>query len=239
MIVVSTLSEENYNNYANKTIPTWLKFFPEDTKFIIHCDFDLLLEDERVIYVSSSDQKIEFIERNKNIVRDVVPMKGYTARWDTYCHKVFAQCETALTLDNEIMIFIDADVALLKNVDLEIISNFLKDSFCSYVGRTNEGTETGLIFYNLELDKDKNFFKNFIDIYLTDEIFNFPQWDDCYVFDKLRSQTDLNFISMSGGYEFFIDPISVGPLGEYFDHWLGKLSKLRGYSKHRKFRGKI
>jgi hypothetical protein len=44
---------------------------------------------------------------------------------------------------------------------------------------------------------------------------------------------------MSTNYEGFVDPISVGPLGEYFDHWMGKLSKVRGYSKHRKFRGKV
>ena len=72
-----------------------------------------------------------------------------------------------------------------------------------------------------------------------EQLFDFIQWDDCYIFDHLRSQSELNFVSMSGDYDFFIDPISVGPLGEYFDHWLGKLSKLRGYSKHRKFRGKL
>lgn len=239
MIVVSTLSEDNYDTYASKTIPTWLTFFPLETRFMIHCDFDLPIEDERIQYFSSSEQKLGFIAKNREISRTNIPVKGYAARWEVYCHKVFAQCESVLMLDDEIMIFIDADVALLRNVDETIISNFLRDAFCSYVSRINEGTETGLIFYNLGLDENKSFFKSYLDIYLSGRLFDFAQWDDCHIFDHLRSQSKLNFISMSGDHEFFIDPISVGPLGEFFDHWLGKLSKLRGYSKHRKFRGRI
>ncbi len=240
MIVVSTLSEENYNIYASRTIPTWLNFFPLETEFHIHCDFDMPIQDPRIKYFKSSDQKISFLNRNNNLNRSLpLQTKGYATRWDTYCHKVFAQCETALMSNEGIMIFIDADVALLKNIDEATIREFLKDSFCSFVARESQGTETGLIFYNLDLDQEKSFFNELLNIYILDKIFEFPQWDDCFVFDQVRQQSTLEFSSMSRGYEKFIDPISVGPLGEYFDHWIGKLSKVRGYSKHRKFIGRI
>ena len=35
-----------------------------------------------------------------------------------------------------------------------------------------------------------------------------------------------------------LDPIAMGPLGEYFDHWISKTSKKQGTSKFRQFRDK-
>ena len=49
----------------------------------------------------------------------------------------------------------------------------------------------------------------------------------------------LTFKNLSGRYSSFIDPIAVGEIGEYFDHWISKKSKQIGFSKHRKFRGKV
>ena len=238
MFVVSTLSRENYDLYAYRTIPTWLKYFPKDATFFLYTDFELPIKDSRIKYFQDSNQKKEFLNRNSNRIFPT-KAKSYQTKWNTYCHKVFAQCESADILNDSIMIFIDADVALLKEVSESTVKGFLRDSFCSYVSRSNITTETGLIFYDLSLDQEKHFFKEFLNVYLTDKIFNFSQWDDAYIFDEVRKSSSLKFTSMSGKYEDFVDPIAVGPLGEYFDHWLSKKSKRQGFSKHRKFREKI
>lgn len=239
--VVTTFSRENWDLYASRSIPTWMTFFEHTVKFQFHCDWEPI-DDPRITYIKSSPSKEDFLSRNYAVNRQFTQQrigKGYTTRWDIYSHKVFAQCESALTIDTDMMLFLDADVACLTPITTNILIELLEDNFCGFVGRDSPGTETGFILYNLTKDPQRLFFKTFLDIYTNDLIFNFEQWDDCYIFDYCRNSSNLNFKNLSGKYTSFLDPIAVGPLGNYFDHWLSKKSKRQGFSKFRKFRGKI
>lgn len=238
--VVTTLSESNWMDYGNRSIPTWLGNFDSDVKFYFYTNFRPV-EDPRITYINDSLEKKVFLERNYQIGRELKNKteSKYMSRWDTYCHKVFAQCEASQICSTDFMVFLDSDIAVLDRITTDDIKNMLDTNFCGYVGRDKEGTETGLILYDLRHDSSQLFFKNFLDYYVEDKIFDLKQWDDCYVFDCCRKESSLPFKNLSGKYSTFIDPISVSELGNYFDHWMGKLSKLRGYSKHRKFRGRI
>jgi hypothetical protein len=239
--VVTTFSKENWNAYANRSIPTWLTYFDSAVNFHFHCEWQPIY-DSRINYINPSDEKENFLSRNYLIDRKYNKNRknqGYTTRWDVYCHKVFAQCESALIAETDLLLFLDADVACISPITSEILFEFIENNFCGYVGRTSPGTETGFLLYNLTKDPDKKFFKEFLEIYTGDKIFDFDQWDDCFIFDHCRSNSSLSFKNLSGQYTNFLDPIAVGPLGEFFDHWLSKKSKRQGSSKFRKFRGKI
>lgn len=238
LTVVTTFSQENWNDYANRSILSWFRFFDENTIFHIHTDFEPIV-DSRITYFNTSIRKEEFLKRNYLLSRRH-KSKGYHGKWDRYCHKVFAQCESALVVKTDFLLFLDADVACLKTFTLETAKQMLENSFCGHVWRNGLGTETGFILYDLRKDPNKLFFKRFLNFYESDNIFNLKHWDDCYVFDECRNASkELEFKSLSGKYSSFIDPISVGPLGEYFDHWMSKSGKSRGSSKYRELRGRI
>ena len=238
--VVTTFNESIWELFASKTLPTWLKFFDDNINFHFHTSEFKPLNNSRISYFTDSENKINFLNRNINLKR--VPhkkIKGPGKKWDIYCHKVFAQCESAKIINNSYMLFLDADVALLNNFSIKIFEHFLNKNFCGFVGRDPLLTETGIIMYDLSYNNSNKFFDKFEKIYTEDKLFDLDSWCDCSAFDHLRNISELPFENLSGKYNKFIDPIAVGPLGEYFDHWIGKSSKLKGFSKHRKFRGKI
>ncbi|MEQ1757979.1 MAG: hypothetical protein ABL986_06635 [Vicinamibacterales bacterium] len=237
--VVTTFSPTNWRRYASRTIPTWLEYFNRDADFHFHCDRPVV-EDARITYFSSSALKTEFIDRNQRL-RRVFPVpgaKGFATRWETYCHKVFAQCESAFKTNSRFLLYLDADVAVLKSLPAGLLEDQLDRSFCGYIGRTTPCTETGFILYDLWRDPQRTFFATFVHEYLSDRLFEFDDgWDDCHVFDRCRLQSRLPFKNLSGQYTDSLDPIALGPLGEYFDHWIGKASKKQGTSQFRHLRG--
>jgi hypothetical protein len=240
LTVITTFNEAIWNNYAFKSIPTWFEKFDHKINFHFYTEGFCPIDDPRILYLDNSTQKLDFVDRNRSLNR--IPNKSVPSpgrKWDSYCHKVFAQCESSKILDNRYMMFVDADVALLKNFSVKEFESFLENHFCGYVGREGLLTETGLIMYDLSKDKSVDFFDEFEKIYTEDQLFELESWCDCSAFDHARSKSHLSFKNLSGRYAKFLDPISVSDLGNYFDHWMGKLSKLRGYSKHRKFRGKV
>ena len=235
--VVTTFSFKNWKAYARRTIPSWLQYFDEGVDFHFFCNWQPLT-DPRITYFPDSAQKTAFIERNKNANR-VFPRaaKGYVTRWETYCHKVFAQCESALATQSRFLLFLDADVSILKPIPRDYLGLLLNRKFCGYLARTQIGPETGFILYDLSKDPGRCFFKDFINYYLTDTLFDFDDgWDDTHPFDRCRRSSSLTFENLAGEYSRHLDPIAMGPLGEYFDHWISKTSKKQGTSKFRQFR---
>jgi hypothetical protein len=238
LTIVTTFSKDNWDQYANRSIPTWFKYLGNDVKFHFHCDWEPI-DDPRITYTKLSLNKEDFLKRNYKAKRTHFA-KGHHGLWDRYCHKVFAQCETALEVNTDLLLFLDADVACMSTFTKDDAYRLLNGNFCGYIGRDEIGSETGFILYNLNLDPDRTFFNNFLNYYKLDKIFDLFHWDDCYVFDTCRKEnTSHSFINLSGKYYSFIDPISVGPLGEYFDHWMSKSGKARGRSKYREMRGTI
>lgn len=234
LTIITTFNEELWEKYANRTIPSWMSNFDESVEFHFHTDGFKPLNDPRIKYFLDSKEKKNFIKRN-----DHVPVRGASTNWRAYCHKVFSQIDSSRISDNKLMMFLDADIAMLKPFSYDAASKFLDNKFCGCVLRDNHNTETGLILYDLSHINSKLFFNTFENLYLSGDLFHLPQLDDCYAFDVCRRRLDIEVSNLSGEYRWFIDPIAVGPLGEFFDHWISKNSKIRGYSKHRKFRGKI
>lgn len=202
-----------------------MTYLDQDIDFHFYSDWRPI-SDPRITYFPDSAQKTEFIERNRQRDRifPVSGAKGYVTRWDTYCHKVFAQCESAFATQSRFLLFLDADVAILKQVPSSHLESLLNQKFCGYIGRTQPCTETGFILYDMLKDPGRRFFTDFLNHYLTDNVFEFDDgWDDCHVFDRCRLCSELAFENLSGIYVDSLDPIALGPLGEYFDHWISKI----------------
>jgi len=239
LTVVSTFTKDLWEHYGNRSIPTWFRYFDPGIKFHFHTEFEPII-DRRITYFLDTKEKLDFLERNTRIGRQGTKIIHPVGRkWDTYCHKVYAQYESFKIADTRYLLFLDADVAALKSFDSNVAANMLDNHFCGYIGRDTLLTETGFILYDLSDPGAENFFETFINLYNKDQLFELDSWCDCGAFDHVRLNSLLSFKNLSGKYSSFIDPIAVGEIGEYFDHWISKKSKHTGFSKHRKFRGKL
>ena len=239
LTVVSTFTEELWEQYGNRSIPSWFRYFDPTVKFHFHTEFKPII-DQKITYFLDTKEKLDFLERNTRINRHgTKDMHPVSRKWNTYCHKVYAQCESAKVADTRYLLFLDADVAALKPVDSSVVATLLDNHFCGFIGRDTFLTETGFILYDLHKPGTTDFFESFINLYNKDQLFDLASWCDCGAFDHIRENSPLSFKNLSGQYSSFIDPIAVGEIGEYFDHWISKKSKRNGFSKHRKFRGKL
>lgn len=237
LTVVTTFSQDNWDLYASRSIPTWLSRFPKDTKFHFHTNFQPLA-DPRIRYISHSKNKQDFLDRNHG--REYTrkgKVKSYMTQWYKFCHKVYAQIDSSRICDTRYMLFLDADVAVIDAVPMGLPQQLLSGNFCGYIGRVSPSTETGFILY--DVTQSGRWFDDLSAYYDQDRVFDLDHWDDCTVFDHCRAHSDRTFINLSGRYEQYLDPIALGPLGQWFDHWLSKSSKLKGQSKFRKHRGKL
>jgi hypothetical protein len=239
LTIVSTFTKDLWEEYGNRSIPTWFQYFDSTVKFHLHTEFKPII-DQRITYFLDTKEKLDFLKRNTRINRQgTKDMHPVGRKWDTYCHKVYAQYESFKKSDTRYLLFLDADVAALKSFNGNIAADLLDNHFCGFIGRDSLLTETGFILYDLHYPGSSQFFESFIDLYNKDQLFNLTSWCDCGAFDHIRTNSPLLFKNLSGQYSHFIDPIAVGEIGEYFDHWISKKSKRKGFSKHRKFRNKV
>jgi len=241
LTVVTTFGPPQWEAYAERSIPSWFRHLPHDTIFHFHTDQSFApVQDGRVTYFGDTDDKRDFIQRNDAIGRRAPDhFHPVGKRWNGYHHKVFAQYESWKICTTRWMLFLDADVAVLRDFSTDVLANWLAGRFCGYIGRDPLLTETGFLAYDLACADSDRFFQPFVELYTRDLLFELDSWDDCGAFDHVRKTCGLPFENLSGQYATFVDPIAVGKVGAYFDHWISGKSKRQGFSKHRKFRGRI
>ena len=135
------------------------------------------------------------------------------------------------------MIWIDADTHTHSPVSLEWLATVCpQDSLASYLGRgENYHSECGWVAYNLEHPHTRQFIQDFVNMYISDDIFKLKEWHDSYIWDQVRKryQTEnkffnLNPIADSKGLAGH--PFINSELGRFMDHMKGD-RKLRGQSK--------
>ena len=127
--------------------------------------------------------------------------KGYWANPDEYLsnndhwnrnsifwfRKVCAIYDCAKICKTPIMIWLDSDVLINKNID-EVFLNFVERyDFCGYFRKNFTGwqaTDSGIMSFNL--NKNCRFFiEKLMEHFLSGEVFKNKRWDDGYVFDVM------------------------------------------------------
>jgi len=234
--ILTTLSQEYWDYTGQYTVKFWKNFIPGDWELWLHDTPELGIKYTKSI--PAKDKYSWFAEAEKipsSIPRDLQP-PGYYREWKKFSHKSFAQWEAYETDPTGILVWLDSDVLIKKQLDQSVITRALNGKFCGYFGidrvspnktkynRLN--VETGIIVYNLDHPVAKKFFEIQKNIYLTNEAFKLYDWSDTGVFEESMVRTGKeHFHDITGHLPPTSLPISISFLDEYITHWIGVAGK--------------
>lgn len=233
--VLTTFSQEYWQATAQYTVKFWPDLLPNDWKIILHDTPKNLISCDNHI---DQKEKNNWIE-NAKIESQKYPLPpGYMSEWHKFCHKSFAQWETYEADPSGLMIWFDSDVVWKKEPSIEIIKQALDGKFCGYFGRDRVDTtkvkkqypklniEACIIIYDLDHPAAKTFFKNFKNIYLSNEVFKLYDWCDTGVFEEAMIRTGKHFFNdITGDLPPVLAPLPISFLDKYFEHWMGSKNK--------------
>ena len=156
-----------------------------------------------------------------------------------YSYKVFAMnkaFQLAKIQNCDFLIWMDSDMRCFKEFSGSDLEEFLPNPWeiMSYLGRTHfpspPHSETGFLGFNLHHQQSQNFINSIVQTYLSGKIFEYDQFHDCWVFDRIREQFEkegYKFKNISGTFAHQEHPFVHTNLGLIFDHLKGKIRKLK------------
>ena len=251
--VITTFNQAGLELYGQRMIDNFEKFWPQSVKLKVYAEncrprvSRSNTEILDILEVSSACR--EFVERHKNNPQahgglgsdnQAVYVKNKAFRWQAvrFCFKVFALQHAVNNTESDRLIWLDADTVTHTPVPLEWLGSVCPDGvLASYLGRTDQyHSECGWIGYNLHDALTRPFIDSVTGLYITDELFNYPEWHDSFLWDIIRKQyrdeLKANFFNINP------DPDTKGrakhpfinsELGRYMDHMKGD-RKDKGHS---------
>lgn len=243
-MIVTSFGPDGYVGYGKRFIRTFLENV-SDEKLVIYYEekpTDLEVHERiewRDLYsVEGIAETLTTFQNCDDIfqgLRAEGNKKAYDYRYDAFrfCRKVFAICDAVLSCDNEQepIAWIDADVIFHSPVPNNFLESLIvNDEAIVYLGRDWFYSECGFVLFNLADPQLKEFMKVFKAVYTTGAFRFLGQWHDCYVFDFLRTVTEIKTRNLAEGIT--LDHVFINTvLGKYMDHLKGPQRKKEGGSK--------
>lgn len=182
--IVSTFSDQGYKDYAYLFVDRIEKYVDPAIDIQLYTD-NIKIQNSKINFLSlepSIPDLVKFKDRNnkrsyKNFLFDGV----------RFSHKSYAIWHASETLNTDIMIWLDADTLIKKEISSQYLEKFLPhDCFTSYLGRVGRYTETGFIAFDLNHRHRKEFFNEYKNYYDNDKIYTLEAFTDCHVYDATR-----------------------------------------------------
>jgi hypothetical protein len=191
--IVSTFSDNGYQEYAHQFVNSLNKFLSKKIEVFLYIDniaIDVPENTKLIKLEPSVPELTNFKNRNKH-----KPVTDFMADGVRFSHKSYAIWHAATTIDinkfeNYKLFWLDADTVMQQNVDEHYFSRLLPDGlFTSFLGRPGRYTETGFIGFDLKHPAKNDFFAEFIDYYNSDKIYSeLPAYTDCHVYDATKEK---------------------------------------------------
>ena len=251
--VITTFHQAGLELYGQKMIDTFEQHWPNSVELVVYaenCTPITRKPNVKVVQLLEASKECKrFVKRHKDnprahgnpnpgVTDDITRKKAF--RWQAvrFCYKVFAVKHAMDTINSDWIIWLDADSHTHSPVTPEWLSNVCPDN-CdfSYLGRTDRyHSECGWVGYHKGTEYAVDFADRFSKMYITDEIFNYKEWHDSYIWDIVRRETELQgacFCNLNPEPEtkgLAGHPFINSTLGLCLDHMKGD-RKQRGHSK--------
>ena len=239
-VVVTTFNQDGYNQYAEKMLQTFANNWPKDIELIAYaenCQPTVTAENIKIIDQSVILDLEKFKTRWHNVPKangdiSADPVRGKrkdaakSFKWDAvrFSHKVYSIFHAAKNTSADWLIWMDADMVCHSPISLEFISSMcpINSDLC-FIGRIGKFSECGLYAVNLKTKSGQLFLERFQNFYDQDVIFEFDEWHDSFVFDKVRQSMQLKELDWSKGIITGEGhPLINSDWGAYLDHLKGQ-----------------
>lgn len=104
-----------------------------------------------------------------------------------FCRKSFVQIEE-IKQGGEVF-WLDADVLAKSKADINKIKKTVKDVCIAYMGREGYHPCTSFVGFNASHPDMPRFLSMYEDVYLSEKVFDIPEWHDAYVFNYVRKES--------------------------------------------------
>ena len=182
--VVSTFSDKGYDEYANIFVQGIEKYFEDSINVSLYTD-TIKINSSKIKCLpleESIPDLVKFKTRNKEKT-----FKNFLFDGVRFSHKSYAIWHASENLNTDIMIWLDADTLIKKEITAQYLEKFLPNGcFTSYLGRPGRYTETGFVAFDLNHKHRKEFFGEFKNYYDSDKIYTLEAFTDCHVYDATR-----------------------------------------------------
>ena len=242
--VVTTFNEQGLADYGARFLAAFDRHWPaEVTLYAYHEGRCPDLQSPRIIYQDlekTCPDLVAFKQRHQadEKVRGTLADGDYGYRMDAvrFAHKVFALIHCALSIDADVLFWLDADTVTFADVPLSLLDQALpEDAYTSYLGRPHTYSECGFVGYALNHPRHQEFMAFWQQLYLDDSLFELPEWHDSFVYDVIRKTfeeklADFQSYNIAGRDAPSDHPFINSVLGQYMDHLKGDTRKDDGRS---------
>lgn len=245
--VVTTFHRAGYEKYGSRMIDTFLANWPDSIDLWVYAeDCKISQQHQRLKVVdfhSAVPALVAFKQRwgNDPKARGLVALgppdrkgkqPGIGFRWDAirFSHKVYAVCDHARRDASDLMLWMDADMVCHSPITQDFIESQIPVPYgIAFLGRAKKFTECGLYALNLQDIATQSFVDQFQAAYDDGSIFGMAEWNDCWVFDRIRERVQAQFpdwrqLNWTAGFSKQGEghPLINTAWGAYLDHLKGR-----------------
>lgn len=257
-LFVTTFNHDGFKKYGERMIDTFLTNWPNTQRILVYTEnFEMPIQftrDPRLIVrdISQIQTLTAFKNRNANNPKangywpdENQTLKNFKFDAVRFSHKVFALYDASHNLPEgaKAIVWLDGDTVTHRKVPENFIERIAPRNYidvsgkhpygiAAYLGRVKQYSECGFVVYNCKHPMMKDFWETFINLYITDELFNLQEWHDSFIFDHVRKIYEARGMKNhnltprhSTGHPFI-----NCELGDYMDHMKGA-RKQHGRSK--------
>jgi hypothetical protein len=223
--VVTTMNAAGWEQHGRRMAESFLaRWRMPLTVYAEDFDPDLPVEVRRL-----PEWQAEFKARHSATAAYVGKYRGgYDFRFDLvkFSHKIAALTDFGLSVDDGVMIWLDADTYTHADVDEDWLRGlFPEPAYIAWLDRQGSTLETGFVMFRASHPRHCAFMEKLQEVYVTDKVCAMREWHDAFVIGEIGRRWEalgrFKAVSLSGGDTRWHHPFVNGPLGSRMDHMKG------------------
>lgn len=226
--IITSFNEKYWQEVTKENIELLDEFLTEQSRLFLYHQLQEVPKNfkSRVEWLdlySTCPELPEFVEAWKDHPKANGSVQGFRSNAVKFVHKTFPIWHRAKLLDEGWLIWLDADVIPLREIDINFFSSVCPDDkMISFMGRPGKYSECGFIGFNVSHTDTLDFIKEWEELYVSGKFIELKETHDSWTFDWLRKQKDSDrFFNVNADAKTNKNPFSQSLLKNYFAHAKG------------------
>jgi hypothetical protein len=208
MKIISTFNDKLYEFSGKEMIRSARAKIP-DAEIIIYQELNQNTLDLETVDVDNLPEVKKVLEENTDIIStpfgglaDKDKMTMWNARWFGWFKKIaMGYHATCVKQHKGYLLFVDSDIRFLSHFDERFIDRATLGKSISYFRGNRSVAETGFIIVKADDLIVQDFYKYYIELFLSKKFRDFPRWDDSYAFENSMHNFDQkHFCDLAAGH---------------------------------------